>query len=113
MNVGARTPEELETLFEDALMIGNSQAVADLFEEGSVLITGDGESAYGCQDIVRLALAASEGEHTYVADPLDVSQARGIALIVSERAINVVRQNSDGHWRYVIVRLSCESEYER
>lgn len=113
MTAGARTPDELETLFEDALLIGDSRFVADLFEEGALLITETGESAYGRQDVVQLALATSSGTHTYIADPLDIQQACGLALIVARQSINVVRRSSDGHWRYVIVRLLFESECER
>lgn len=109
-HAGARTPEELETLLEDALLVRDIQAVADLFEEGAVLITGDGARAVGSHDIVRLALARSNGNHSYVADPLDVCQARDIALIVAEGAINVIHRSSDGTWRYAIVRLSRNEE---
>ncbi len=40
MRVGAGTPEELETLFEDALVMRDVQALAELFEEGAVARRG-------------------------------------------------------------------------
>ncbi len=40
MGQRARTPEELETLLEDAFVIRDREAVAELFEHGAVL--GDG-----------------------------------------------------------------------
>ena len=108
MSGGARTPEELETPFEDALVIRDRQAVAELFEEGAVLIAGDERPGRGGEAIARLALATWEGEHTYVADPRRVMQARDLALIVVEQGINVARRGRDGAWRYAIVLRSVE-----
>ena len=105
---GARTPEELETLFEDALVIRDREALAELFEERAVLVAGDERPACGGEEIARLALATWEGDHTYVADPRRVTQARDIALIVAERGINVVRRGCDGDWRYAIVLQSVD-----
>lgn len=110
MSAGARTPEELETLFEDTLVLRDHQALAELFERGAVLVVGDERSARGGEAIARLALVTWEGDHTYIADPQLVMQARDIALIVSERGINVVRRGDDGTWRYVIVRQSVDNE---
>src|SRR5262245_25676952 len=108
MSAGARTPEELEMLFEDSLVLRDPQALAGLFEAGAVLIVGDEQPARGGEDITRLALVTWEGGHTYVADPHCVIQARDIALIISERGLNVVRRGSDGAWRYAIVRQSID-----
>jgi hypothetical protein len=104
MSLGARTPEELETLFEDTLVLRDRQALAELFEDGAVLVVDDERSARGGEAIARLALVTWAGDHTYVADPQLVMLARDIALIVSKRGINVVRRGSDGIWRYAIVR---------
>jgi hypothetical protein len=104
MNVGARTPEELETLFEDSLVLRDRQMVAELFEDGALLVVNDERAARGRADIARLALLSWEGDHTYVANPERVMQARDTALIISRRGINVVRRGGDGTWRYVIVR---------
>ena len=41
MSVGARTPEELETLLEDALLLRDGPALAELFESGAVLAVND------------------------------------------------------------------------
>jgi hypothetical protein len=106
MSAGARTPEELETLFEDTLVLRDPQALAELFEHGAVLDVGDERSARGGEAIARLALVTWEGDHTYIADPQLVMQARDIALIVSKWGINVMRRSSDGTWRYAIVRWS-------
>ena len=108
MSTGARTPEELETLFEDALVIGDSKALAELFEEGAVLVGADERPCHGAEEIARLALATWTGDHTYVAEPWRVMQARDIALVVGEQGINVVRREHDGAWRYAIVLLTAE-----
>ena len=110
---GARTPEELETLFEDALVIRDPQAVAELFEEGAVLMAGNERPGRGGAAIARLALATWDGDRTYVADPRHVMQARDIALVVAEQGINVARRGRDGAWRYAIVRLFADDETER
>jgi len=107
MRPGARTPEELETLFEDAFVIRDHEGLAKLFEEGGVLVAGDGaQEARGGEEIARLATAMWACERTYLADPQRVLQARDTALVVADRGINVVRRGSDGAWRYSISLLS-------
>jgi hypothetical protein len=113
MSTGARTPEELETLFEDALVMRDREALAELFEVGAVLLAGDGPPARGGKEIAGLSLAMWDGDRAYVADPQYVIQVRDIALIVAEQGINVVRRGGDGAWRYVIVCLSIEDETAR
>jgi hypothetical protein len=110
MNAGARTPEELETLLEDALMLRDHQVLAELFEDGAVLVMGDEQPVRGGEAIARLALVTWEGEHTYIANPQCVMQARDIALIISKWGINVVRRGSGGTWRYTIVRCSVNDK---
>ena len=106
MRLGARTPEELETLLEDAFVIRNRQALAELFEDGAVLVDGEAREARGGDEIARLASEMWEHDRTYLADPRRVLQARNTALIVTERGINVVRRGSGGDWRYAIALLS-------
>jgi len=113
MSARARTPEELETLFEDSLMIRDGAALAGLFEEGAVLVPGDARPARGRDDIARLVLATWDGDEIYVADPQCVTQIRGVALIVAERAISVARRGDDGAWRYAIFLLTVDVERER
>jgi hypothetical protein len=103
MSAGARTPEELETLLEDALVVRDRAALAALFEEGATLIARESRSARGGDEIVGLALATWDGDRVYVADPWRVVQARDIALVVAERGVNVARRGRDGAWRYAIV----------
>ena len=114
MRPGARTPEELETLFEDAFVMRDREALAELFEAGAVLASSDGlPEARGGEEIVRYATAMWGGERTHLADPRRVLQARDTALVVAERGINVVRRGSDGAWRYAISLLSPDDREAR
>jgi hypothetical protein len=113
MSEGARTPEELETLFEDALVIRDRQALLDLFAEGAVLLAGDDRSGRGGEAIARLALSVWDDDRAYVADPRRIVQARDVALVVAEGGINVARRGRDGCWRYAIVVLAAEDGPER
>jgi hypothetical protein len=108
MKAGAHTPEELETLFEDTIVLRDDQALVALFEGGAVLVAERQLSARGGEAIARLALACWSGEQTYIADPECVIQTHDIALIITERGINVAHRGSDGAWRYAIVRLSFD-----
>jgi hypothetical protein len=109
MGDGARTPEELETLLEDAFLVRDGAALAGLFEEGAVLVERDGlRAARGGGEIARAAELLWAGERTYVADPQRVLQARDTALVVAERGINVLRRGSDGAWRYAIALVSLD-----
>jgi hypothetical protein len=103
MQAGADTPEELETLFEDTLVLGDGQALAALFEAGAVLLAEGQAPVHGSTAIAQTALAQWSGEQTYVADPQRIVQTRDIALIVTEHGINVARRTRDGAWCYVIV----------
>jgi ketosteroid isomerase-like protein len=108
MRQGARTPEELETLLEDAYVLRDHKALSRLFEDDAVL-EDDGLRARGSGEIASHATAMWDREQTYVADPRRVLQARDTALVVAVGGISVVRRGSDGAWRYVI---SLRSETE-
>jgi ketosteroid isomerase-like protein len=110
MTQGARTPEELEALFEDAFVTRDAEALCGMFAEGAVLAIGEGPgAARGSEQIGRLVSALWTGDRTYVADPRRVVQARDTALVLADGAINVVRRGGDGAWRYAIALLSLES----
>jgi hypothetical protein len=99
----ARTPEELEALFEDALMQGDSMMLSTLFEPGATLVTGNEPPAHGSEAIACMALVTWGGDHSYVADPRRIVVVRDIALIIAKQAINVMHRDCDGAWRYTIV----------
>lgn len=109
MRPGARTPEELETLFEDAFVTRDREALAELFEEGAVLDAGDGlAEARGGEQIALFATAMWERDRTYLANPRRILQACDTALVVAERGVNVMRRGRDGGWRYAIALLSLD-----
>ena len=102
MDRGAQTPEELEMLFEDSLLLRDPKSLIALFADGAALVI-DGQEAVRGKDIARLALATWNGDQAYVGHPHHVIQARNMALIISEQGINVVRRNRHGSWQYIIV----------
>lgn len=91
-------------LFEDALVIGDCDAVRELFEDWAVLDSGGGQPATRGSDRIA-ALASAPWRHTFVADPQRVLQARDTSLVIGERSINVARRGTDGVWRYAISLL--------
>jgi hypothetical protein len=104
---GARTPEDLETLLEDAFVLRSGEAIAELFEDGAVLVAYDGAGeAHGQEEIARLARQMWQRNRSYLADPRRIVQAGNTALIVTDRGANVVRRGTDGAWRYAIALLS-------
>lgn len=98
--VGGQTPEELETLLEDALLLRNGEAVTELFDDGGVLVLGH-----------RIWHMREHAEHlvshdsSYLAEPRQVIQAQDIALLLGDGVINVAHRGSDGSWRYRIALI--------
>lgn len=91
-------------LFEDAFVVRDPVALAQLFEDGAVLDAARGE-ARGGEEISHLAAAMWAGDYSYLARPQRVVQARDTALVVSPQGVNVVRRHSSGGWLYVISLL--------
>ena len=107
MTPGAKTPEELESLLEDAFLTRDAEALREMFEEGAVLIAGARQQeARGGGAIGRLAFSLWEGDQTYVAEPRRVVQARRTALVLGGGGVSVVRRGGDGEWRYAIALLA-------
>jgi len=103
MTAGAITPEELETLLEDALMVRDRPALEGLFEPGAVV-------AAGGLPPTRLVVTLLLHDVPYLAHPRRVLQARETALIVAEHGISVARRGSDARWRYAIALLDPQPE---
>jgi quercetin dioxygenase-like cupin family protein len=110
---GAQTPEELETLFEDALLLRDRQVLTALFESGATLVMGREQPIRGGEAIARVALARRTGIGAYVADPRRVLSARNCALVVTDQGINVMQRGDDGAWRYAIVLHAVEESNGR
>jgi hypothetical protein len=100
---GARTPEDLEALFEDALVMRSVTMLGELFDDHAVLVTREAGTARGVTDVVALALAALRDGNLYTADPRLVTQTRDIALIIGACGTNVACRGRDGVWRFTIV----------
>ena len=105
---GGRTPEELETLLEDALVLGDIEGLVGLFAPRGLLagpVTGT--RLTGAPDIAQSARALVAADWAYVAEPALVLQADRTALVVAPHALNVVRRGRDG---LVALRdLPCDS----
>jgi hypothetical protein len=98
-----RTPEELETLLEDALLMHDTEALAQLFEDGSVLVAGDRpQQVCGSGEATGDAWLLWQRQHGYLAGPRRVFQARDTALLVGDGVINIARRGPDGSWRLAI-----------
>lgn len=92
--VFASSPEELETLLEDAVLLGDEAAVAALFDEGAVLITGPRITGpeHALADLAKLGYAASTRT---------VTVRRHLAVVVSDHAVNISIRAPDGAWRLI------------
>lgn len=109
MEAGARTPEELETLLEDAFVLHDRQALVQLFHPGAILAAGGRlPEARGRRQIARAATRLWDAQRLYLADPRRILQARDTALVLAGHAINVVRRDGDGFWRYAISLLDLD-----
>jgi ABC-type hemin transport system ATPase subunit len=109
MPAGARTPEELETLLEDAFVLHDPQALAQLFQPSAVLVVGGGlPEARGRRQIARVAAQLWDAQRLYLAEPRRVLQVRDTALVLAGRAINVTRRDN-GSWRYAISLLDLDT----
>ncbi len=104
---GARTPEELATLLEDAFLLRDPAALVRLFAPGAVLTSAAGRQvAQGDAEILRTVTGMWAGGRTYVADARRVVQARETALLLGGAAIHVAHRGEDRSWRYVISLLA-------
>lgn len=101
---GAGSPEELETLFEDAFVVRDRAALTGLFEDGAVLGAAPGE-ARGGEQIGRFAAAMWSRDLSYLAEPRRVVRARDTALVIGRQGVNVVRRQDGGRWLYAISLL--------
>lgn len=100
---GGETPEELETLLEDALLLRDAAAVARLFEDGGTLVAGEGSQAVRGRDaILQAASLLCHDGRGYLADPRRVLQTRDIALLIGDGVIHVARRGEDRSWRFAI-----------
>jgi hypothetical protein len=105
--MGARTPEELDTLLEDAIVVGDPREVRGLFEDTGVLALCDAERRG--EDIGRWDPAAA----VYIAAPRRIVQARHTALLVGPCGVGVVHRGPDAMWRFAIALLEPDPKETR
>lgn len=104
MHSEARTPEELETLLEDALVLGDPVALGGLFETAAI-VAHSGRRAHGDQIAAFLTRLRRNGL-TYTAEPQLVLRARDIALLVARDSTSVVHRAADASWRFAITAIN-------
>jgi hypothetical protein len=107
MAAGARTPEELEMLLEDAFVLRDHEALAQLFHPDAVLALGGGSpEARGLEEIMLVVRSLWDQERIYLADPRRIIEEGDTALVLSGHATNVVARGHGRTWRYVICCLA-------
>jgi hypothetical protein len=105
MTTGGWTPEDLETLMEDACVLRDGDALARLFEDDGVLLAGSGPYAHGHEEIARAAILVWERAGGYVAEPRRIIECRDTALLLGNGVVNVARRGPDRSWRFAIAWL--------
>jgi hypothetical protein len=114
MVAGARSPEELETLLEDAFVLRDRGGLGALYDDGAVLAAGaDAPEARGGAAIRRAVAALWAQDRTYVAGARRVLRARDTALVVADAGVHVLRRGPDGAWRAAISLLDLDSANQR
>jgi len=93
--VAAESPEELEILLEDALVLQDDAAVAALFAEGGVLVEGSG-CVRGRNQVAHLL-----AKQHYLAAPCSVTVVNNIAIVVGRHTVNVSCRDPGAGWRLV------------
>jgi hypothetical protein len=96
----AQSPEELEILLEDAIVLQDDAAVAALFEDGGVLVDKSG-CVNGCKRIAHLL-----SQQGYLASPSSVTVVSNVAIVVGPQTVNVSCRDTGG-WRLVAAILTA------
>ena len=112
MTAGARTPEELDTLLEDAFVLRDRAVSGAVFDDCAVLVEAGGVEARGSEAIGRALVALWARDRIYVSRPRRVLQTRDMALVVADAGIHVLRRGRDGAWRAAISLLDLDSSTE-
>jgi hypothetical protein len=92
------SPEELETLLEDALLLHDGAAVAALFSSGVVIASPDGlHEGVRARDVLS--------ERGYVASARPPRLVGGVALGAGRDAVTVSCRGPDRGWQLLAVVL--------
>lgn len=99
--MAAQSPEELEILLEDALVLQDDAAVAALFEEGGVLVDRSGR-VRGRNQIAKLL-----ARQHYLAAPCSVTVVSNVAIVVGPQTVNLSCRDPGGGWRLIAAILTA------
>ena len=115
----ARTPEEIDSLFAQALNAGNLDALVALYEPQASLMPSPGTLVAGTSAIREALAAFLAGKPTMQIAPRLVSQSGDLAVVAAKwqlgmtgpdgkaaqmqgQSVEIVRRQSDGRWLFVI-----------
>ncbi len=109
----AQTPEQLDTIFQQAMTIGDLDAIMALYEPGAVFANQSGELSSGI-DAVRQEIAPFAAmKPDFKLQVEKVITAGDIAVMYSQwsmttpdqmsgRSVEVARRQADGTWLFVV-----------
>jgi len=118
--MSARTPGDCDRLFEEHVNAGAVEAVVALYEEGGSLVRHDGGVATGHaaireviarlaaiqpklrNDVVRVVPAGDDLALVYNDWRMSAKGRDGKPMERAGKAVEVVRRQADGTWRFVI-----------
>ena len=115
----ARTPEEIDPLFAQALNAGDLEALMSLYEPNASLMPSPGKIAVGTTEIREGLSGFLAARPNMTLSPRVVASTEGLALVTSKwectltgadgkratmngQSVEVVRRQSDGTWRFAI-----------
>jgi len=98
----AQSPEELEILLEDALVLHDDAAVAALFEESGVLVERSG-CVRGRNQVAYLL-----AQQDYLAAPCSVTVVSNVAIVVGPQTVNISCRDPREGWRLVATIITSD-----
>ncbi len=102
------TPEELESLMEDAVVLRDAAALSGLFEPGGVLVAGAVCELRGRGAIAKAVETTTALGGGYLAHPRRLYQSGDLVLLLGNGVINVARRGADRTWRFAISLIDPE-----
>jgi len=115
-----RTPEDVDRLFDEHLNAGDLDALVALYEPGATLIPAPGESATGPDairqafvgflamkpkirmNVVQVLRAGDDLAMLFNDWTMSGTGPDGTAMNMAGKAIEIVRRQRDGSWRFAI-----------
>jgi len=117
--MAARTPEDCDRLFAEGITAGDAASVAALYEDGGSLVLESGEVATGPairgfldafaamkpkieMKVWRVVRCGDDLAMLYNDWRLTLPGSDGAPAVSDGKAIEVVRRQADGTWKYVL-----------